>query len=238
MSEAGWFFQTRTEACCVRKGWQHSAKPPTKSITVDKSILVKSILVKLGAVNSSVIRNLKLVDCTPPRSRSVAPPWMNSLYALHWTLDWVVEGEGRGELRIRNNGSLSYPSLPLLCCITNWGRHPSKVARSIHVIHPGFVFILITSRYHMYAVSSQNCSGRVGERPRLKVVLFVLVKVWGSVQTVQIYWQTCFLIFRVSANYLLFVQNPARRLLRPTPYWVSPMSLQIPATGGPLNYRS
>ena len=190
MSEAGWFFQTRIEACCVRKGWQHSAKPPTKSITVDKSILVKSILVKLGAVNSSVIRNLKLVDCTPPRSRSVAPPWMNSLYALHWTLEWVVEGEGRGELRIRNNGSLSYPSLPLLCCISDGERHPSKVAWSI-------LFILVSSLskfdHQMYAVSSQSCSGRVGEKLRLMKVrvlscTFCSCQIsWGNVETVQIY---------------------------------------------------
>ena len=38
--------------------------------------------------------------------------------------------------------------------------------------------------------------------------------------------------FCVSANCLLFVQNPTRRPLRPTPYWVSPMFLQVPATGG------
>lgn len=38
--------------------------------------------------------------------------------------------------------------------------------------------------------------------------------------------------FCVSANCLLFVQNPTRRPLRPTPYWVSPTYLQVPATGG------
>ena len=30
---------------------------------------------------------------------------------------------------------------------------------------------------------------------------------------------------------LLSVQNPTRRPLRPTPYWVSPMSLHFQATG-------